>query len=76
MMFMTTGHVLMKILACSLMLRLNQLSFMIYMAGDMTVFFGFKISMNDLRYWVNLNKVLSIVATGIIRITVKVVTDL
>ena len=76
MLFMTTVHVLMKILACSLMLRLNKLSFMLYMAGDLSVFLGFKTAMNDLRYWVHLNGVLSIAATGIFRVMVKIITDL
>ena len=35
MVFMTTSHVLMKVLACSILLRLNGLWFSLYVGGDM-----------------------------------------
>jgi len=47
--FMTTGHVLMKVLACSLMLRLRTLWFWSYLAGDMVVYFSHKIARGDIR---------------------------
>ena len=73
---MTSAHVLMKILACSLILRLNQVWFKIYMLTDISIFFAFKIAMNDLRYWIPLEGVLSWVVTAVFRIVVKVVVDL
>jgi len=75
MMIMTSAHVLMKILACSLMLRLNQVWFALYLAGDMCIYFLFKIVRGDFRYFLNLSEILSWIGSFLIRSIVKIITD-
>ena len=66
----------MKILACSLMMRLNQVWFMGYVGGDTSIYLLYKIVRGDLRYFLKLDGILSWIVSVFIRIIVKVVTDL
>jgi len=75
MMLMTGAHVLMKVLACGLLLRINQNWFIIYMSGDMTIFFVFKMLRDDLRYWLLLDGSLSWIVTFLSRVLIKTITD-
>ena len=72
---MTCAHVLMKILACSLMLRLDKIAFVVYLAADMSLFWLCKILRGDLRYWIRAEGVMSWVITGIFRVVIKLITD-
>jgi len=72
---MTAAHVLMKVLACSLMLRLSQVWFWLYMSLDMGVYFLFKITRGDFRYWIDISGVLGWVATFFMRLLGKTITD-
>ena len=47
---MTFSHVLSKILATALIMRLSSLWLLLYSGGDMLLFFGYKIFRGDLRY--------------------------
>ena len=72
---MTASHVLMKVLACSMMLRLNQLWFILYMLGDMSLYFLYRIANNDLRYWLRLPGALSWIVSLFSRFSFKIITD-
>ena len=50
---MTTAHVLLKVLACALMLRLSSVWFMIYLAGDMGLFFIIKKGFGQFNSFIN-----------------------
>ena len=75
MVVMTTSHVLVKVLACSLMLRLNQTWFTLYVSGDMAIYFFYKIVRGDLRYCLNCPNALSWLVSVLARVGVKTVTD-
>ena len=75
MMFISASHALMKVLACSLMMRLNQTWLWTYLLGDMCLFFLFKFIRGELRYFLPLDGVVGLVATTVIRIVVKTVND-
>ena len=66
----------MKVLACSVMMRLNQSWFWLYSSFDCILLFLYKIARNDLRYWFNVEGLLSWVITVVFRIVVKFVVDL
>ena len=72
---MTTAHVLMKVLACSLMLRLSALWFWMYLGCDMGLYFLYKFARDDLRYWFDFRGALSWLITFVIRVTSKIVVD-
>ena len=72
---MTTAHVLTKVLACSLMLRLSNLWLWMYLLGDTSMFWLYKLVRGDLRYWLNLRGALSWIVTVIARIVVKTIVD-
>ena len=72
---MTTAHVLMKVLACSLMLRLSAIWFWAYLIVDMCIFLLYKLVKGDLRYWMNLNGLLGWIVTFVIRVVVKIIVD-
>ena len=76
MVLMTGAHVLMKVLAFSLILRLSQVWLMCYMAGDLGIYFLIKMFRGDLRYWVNTSGFLGLLLTFLPRVMVKVITDL
>jgi len=73
--WMTTAHVLMKVLACSLMLRLSAMWFWMYLGGDMAMFFFYKIVRSDLRYWLRLPGMFSWIATFLSRLVIKIIVD-
>ena len=76
MMLMTGAHVLMKVLACSLMLRLNQTMFVLYMGGDMYLYFCYKMLRDDFRYWLKIDsQILSWIVSVLQRFLIKSVTD-
>jgi len=75
MVFMSGSHVLMKLLACSLMLRVNKIWFWMYMAMDMGVYFLYKIARGDFRYWVPFVGIGSWAVSILSRIGIKVITD-
>ena len=72
---MTTAHVLMKVLACSLMLRLSAMWFWLYSCGDMFLYFLYKLVRGDLRYWINLGGLLGWSTTIFSRVIGKIVVD-
>ena len=72
---MTTGHVLMKVLACSLMLRLSAMWFWLYLSCDTGLFFLYKFVRGDLRWWLNLPSTLSWIVTFLARIIIKIIAD-
>ena len=72
---MTTGHVLMKVLACSLMLRLSAIWFWIYLSVDTGLYLLYKLVRGDLRYWLTLRGAISWIATFITRIVSKIIVD-
>ena len=72
---MATAHVLMKVLACALILRLNQTAFSFYMIGEMCLYLTVKYVRDDLRYRLRLKGGLSWIASFIIRIVLKTITD-
>jgi len=49
MVILTASHVLLKMIACSLMLKLSQAWFLFYAIGDMVIYFVYKITRGDLR---------------------------
>ena len=51
MMLMTASHVLMKVIACALMLRVNKVWFFLYLLTDQCLWYGYKIARSDFRYW-------------------------
>ena len=65
----------MKVLACSLILRLSSVWFQFYVIGDLIMFFCYKILRGDFRYWLNLPGLLSWVASALIRAVIKVIVD-
>ena len=75
MLLMTVCHVLMKVLACSFLLRVNQLWFKLYLAGDICVYLFYKIVRGELRYALRVDGVMSYILALSARIVVKTVTD-
>ena len=75
MVLMATCHVLMKVLACSLMLRVNKTWFTLYLSGDMVIYYLYKIARGDLRYWMDVPNALSWFIPVNIRGMVKTLTD-
>ena len=78
MMFMTlmfSSHVLMKVLACSLMLRLSQTWFAIYLGVDTIIYFCYKIARGEMRYWMNIKGFPGLVMSLLARFAVKSITD-
>ena len=75
MMAMATAHIIMKVLACALILRLNQLWLWLYLGVDMALFLVIKTLRRDLRFWFDLNEVLSWIVTLPYRIVTKIITD-
>jgi len=75
MIFMTTGHVLMKVIASALFFRLSSLWLMLYMAGDMGLFFLYKIARGDLKHWMVLPDAFSFFLTILNRVVTKTIAD-
>ena len=76
MMFMTTGHVLMKVLACALLLRLSRIWFFCYLLCDMCLYYLYKLVRGDLRYFVRIQGKLGLIISFFARTVVKMVADL
>ena len=72
---LTTSHAAMKVIACALMMRLDGAKFACYAAGDMCMYFIYKILRGDLRYWVRLKGWFSMFASFGVRIVSKNITD-
>ena len=75
MMLMSGSHVLMKVLACSLMLRMDRVWFLLYLAGDMFIYISYKFLRADFRYWLNLSGLASLLASIFTRIIAKIIVD-
>ena len=75
MIIMSGSHVLLKVIACSLLLRINQTWFIIYMTGDQGIYFLYKLLRGDSRYAFRLPNLLSWIASGICRVGIKTVVD-
>jgi len=75
MVIMTASHVLMKVLACSLILRFSNVWFQFYVIGDLILFLCYKILRGDFRYWLNLPGLLSWIASVVFRTMVKTIVD-
>ena len=72
---MTTCHVVMKVLACSLIMHVKKEWFMYYMSSDMAVYFCFKFVRSDFIYWLPIEGALALALSGIIRLVIKNVVD-
>jgi len=72
---MSASRVLLKIIACSLILRLNSLWFIIYMAADQSMYFLYKLLKGDWRYGLRLPNALSWVCSSMIRVVMKTIVD-
>ena len=72
---MSFFHVLMKMLACSLILRVSELWFIIYLIGDLSLFLVYKAVCGDLRYYIKLDGLISWLATIIFRTVSKSIAD-
>ena len=75
MMSMTIFHVLMKMLASALLLRLNKLWLLMYIVIDMGLLLLYKIVRGELRYWVNIPGILGWVVSISMRIIAKTISD-
>ena len=73
--FMFSSHVLTKVLACSLMLRLSQVWFASYLAVDTSMYFCYKIFRGEMRYWLSIKGLPGWVLSVFVRIIVKSITD-
>ena len=72
----TMAHVLMKVLACALVLDLSGDWVAFYMAGDVSLYLLYKIIRHDFIYWVPMESLpLSLAVSTIVRIMIKVVAD-
>ena len=71
----STSHVLLKVIACSLMLRLNQTWFIIYMTGDQSLYFLYKLLRGDWRYGLLLPGLVSWVVSVFVRVMIKTIVD-
>ena len=76
MMMMSASHVLLKVVACSLMLRISQLWFLSYLLGDMSLFFIYKTVRGEMRYALRVSGVFSWIVSFLMRSSVKNITDL
>ena len=72
---MTTAHVMMKVLACSLMLRLSAIWLWAYFATDMGLYFLYKLVRGDVRYWLNLQGFTSWIVSFAARLVIKIIVD-
>ena len=72
---MAAAHVLMKVLACSLMLRVNQTWFITYLTGDVGIYLLYKTLRGDIIYWFPLEGVFSLIVSFAVRIIVKPIAD-
>jgi len=75
MVVMTTSHVLIKVVACALMMRMSQACFWLYVLCDTSLYFVYKIIRGDLRYWIPLDGILGWLITVIARVGIKIITD-
>ena len=75
MIMITTSHVILKVLAWSLMLSLNEVFLLLYICGDLFIYMCYKLSMRDLRYWFRLNGFLGWAISITERVVVKLVVD-
>jgi len=76
MMMISTFHVLLKVIACSLMLNLSQVWLLLYMLGDMSLYLLYKTVRGEMRYALRLPGLFFWVASFIFRIVVKSISDL
>ena len=76
MMMMLTFHVLLKVIAFSLMLSLSQVWLILYMVGDMSLYLIYKTAKGEMRYALRLSGVFSWITAFIFRIVVKSISDL
>ena len=75
MMLMTSCHVLMKVIACSLLMGLDKLWFLLYILSDTCLYFGYKIARGDFRYVLRLEGALSWIVSFIMRSCQKTIVD-
>ena len=73
--FMFSSHVLMKALACSLMLHINRAWFTMYLTADMSLYFCYKLARGEMRYWLRIDGVWSVVLSVVVRFMVKTIAD-
>jgi len=76
MMMMSTFHVLLKVIACSLMLSLSQVWLLLYMLGDMSLYLLYKTVRGEMRYALRLPGFLSWVVSFLLRVIMKTMADL
>ena len=72
---MSASHVLLKVIGCSLMLRMNQTWFIIYMASDQSMYFLYKLLRGDWRYGLRLPGMVSWIVSMFVRVMIKTIVD-
>ena len=72
---MACAHVLMKILAFSLLLRLNEIILLVYLAGDMFMFFLYKIVRKDFPYHLRVSGLIGGFLSFFARLMTKTIVD-
>jgi len=71
----TASHVFMKVLACSLILKLSSIRFMIYNVDDMNLYFFFMMLRGDFRYWLRLEGLFTWFVSVLFQTMVKCIVD-
>ena len=65
----------MKVLACSLTLRISRACFSMYLAVDMSIYFCYKIARGEMLYWMNVKGIIGWIVSILLRFATKTITD-
>ena len=71
----STCHILLKIVGLALLVTLNSAYVCVFLGVDMAIYFCFKLSRQDLRYWLRLDGAWSWIVSILIRFFVKILVD-
>ena len=71
----TACHVGVRLLGVSLLAVVSPIKAAAVLGGDALFFFLFKLARDDFRYWLTLDGVLSWVASFLVRIVMKIMSD-
>lgn len=72
---MSLSHIAMKFLACGLMMSINISGLLLYLAGDISLYLGYKTVRGDLRYWLPIDGGVGALITFGFRVLGKIVVD-
>ena len=75
MMLLSVAQVLIKAILIIVLASINSLFPIYYLMGDMAFYLVYKVARQDFTYWLPLEGVLSLAASGITRVVVKLVVD-